>query len=493
MQPEPINSRRILIVGAGISGLAAAHRLLHDSDAHITIIEATQRLGGQIITERSDGYVMEGGPDLFLGSKPGAYELAQELGLGTHVHGTSAGVRGSYILRKCKLTRLPEGLSGLVPTRLMPFVVSTLISPIGKLRVALDVLIPARKTDADESVESFVVRRMGRQMYERLFEPLLSGIFAGDGSRLSILATFPQLRAFERENGGMLRGIAAARARLRKTKADAATNARAGFLSFAGGMQEIVDALENELAGASDRVTILRGARAQSIAQTPDHAGPGYTAALEDGRHLDADSVIVATPAHQAARLVGTVDAKLASLLSEVPHVSTATVTLAYPESAVRRPLDATGYTVPRAEKRAVLACTWVSSKFAGRAPAGKALFRLFIGGAGREEATRVSDEELLKVARAELCEIVGIEGEPELVRIFRWNDSMPQYNLGHLERLAAIDEAVARHPGFALAGNAYRGVGVPDCIMSGERAAKRVIAPLDERTHKLALNSIAQ
>jgi oxygen-dependent protoporphyrinogen oxidase len=478
--PAVGSAHRIAIIGGGISGLAAAHRLLHASSAtHITIIEAQPRVGGQIITERVDGYVIEAGPDLFLGSKPGAYELAQELGLGGHIHGTSPGVRGSYILRKGKLTRLPEGLSGLVPTRLMPFVTSSLLSPSGKLRVALDLLIPPRRDDADESVESFVVRRMGRQMYERLFEPLLSGIFAGDGSRLSILATFPQLRAFERENGGMLRGITAARARMRKTKADASASARAGFLSFSGGMQEIVDALEKELTSASDRVSIRYNARVQSIARAPAESSASYALTLGDGTRLHADAVVVATPAHQAARLLESLDPTLASLLGEVPHVSTATVTLAYPQSAVQRALDATGYTVPRAEHRAVLACTWVTSKFPGRAPAGKVVFRVFIGGAGREQVARAADAELLQIARAELREVMGVDAVPEMVRIYRWPDSMPQYNLGHLERLAAIEEIVALHSGLTLAGNAYHGVGVPDCIMSGERAARQVLASL--------------
>lgn len=461
----------VVVVGGGISGLAAALRLIElDPQLRITLLEQERRLGGKILTAREQGYVLECGPDLFLGAKPGGVELCRTLGIADRLHGTTPGLGASYVLRRGRLFRIPEGLTGLIPARLGPFARTRLLSPLGKLRALLDLAIPARRDEGDESVERFVVRRLGREMYERLVEPLLSGIHAGDGARLSLRSTFPQLREGERRHGGLLRAAIAAR-RAPPALPPNRDRTQLGFLTLPGGLAELVEAAHARLQ-ASGRVEVRTGDAVSSI----QREGRGWR--VSAGRDaLRADALVIATPAHAAATLLAPSDARLAELLAGIEHVSTIIVSLAYDASSVPRPLDASGYTVPRAEKRTVLACTWSSSKFPGRAPAGKALFRLFLGGATRPDVSRMTDDEVLAAARGELREVMGVTAEPELVRIQRWERALPQPTLGHGERVAAIEEREAALHGLALAGNAYRGVGIPDCIRSGERAAGLVHA----------------
>lgn len=479
---EHVPARHVVVVGGGISGLAAALRLLElDEGLRVTLLEAEGRLGGKILTTRDDGFLVEGGPDLFLGAKPGAFELCARLGIAHRLHGTAPGVRGSYVLSRGRLLRLPEGLTGLIPSRLAPFVRTPLVSIAGKLRVALDLVIPRRKSagDDDESVEQFVVRRLGREMYERLVEPLLSGIYAGDGARLSLLATFPHLRQSEREHGGLLRATFAARRRPSAPLAGGRTAAHLGFLTLPGGLGELVDAAAARLA-ASGRAVVRLRTPAQGVAAE----GHGWRVELPAGEQLAADAVVIATPAHAAAALLAPLDRDAATALGEIEHVSTIVVSLGFRGADVPRALDASGYTVPRAEGRAVLACTWSSSKFPGRAAEGHALLRLYLGGATRPDVSGMTDAEVLALARAEVREVLGIAAEPVLVRVQRWERALPQPNLGHPARVARIAARMAQLPGLALAGNAYHGVGIPDCVRSGERAAEAVHARLAHLTH---------
>jgi len=456
--------RRVVIVGGGMAGLAAAHRLARESrSAAVTLVESDSRLGGKIVTERVDGFVLEGGPDSFLSSKPAGLGLCRELGIAGRLHGTNPQIRRTYVLRGGRLYDLPEGLSGLVPSRLGPMARSGLLSPWGKLRMAGDFFIPPRSADGDESVAAFVQRRLGLEAYERLIEPLLSGIYAGDGSELSLAATFPQLRQTEMDSGGLIKGMLAARRA-------APVPARSGkpkpaFLSAPTGLAEIVEALEVNLAG----IEILRG-----VSVTGLEAGtPSYRLRLSNGERREAEALILATPAFVSADLVAPLDAALAAALRGIPYVSTATVYLAYRLAEVPRPLDGYGYIIPRAEGRPVLACTWTSTKFANRAPQGYGLMRVFIGRAGQQDVVDRDEAELVALARAELADTLGICAAPSLQRVFRWPRAMPQYTLGHLERLAVIDQRLASLPGLFVAGNAYRGVGLPDCIASGEAAAR--------------------
>ncbi|HEY5219685.1 MAG TPA: protoporphyrinogen oxidase [Gemmatimonadaceae bacterium] len=478
----------VAIVGGGIGGLAALEHLTRVAPwLQVTLLESGQRLGGHVRTERSGAFLMEAGPDVIVASKPAAAELARRVGLGDRLCGTKPGVHGAYILSGTRLVRMPEGITGLVPSRFAPFATTRLVSPLGKIRVAAEYFIPPRRDRTDESIEGFVTRRLGREMYQRLVEPLLSGISAGDGSRLSMEAMFPQLRSYEIEYGGLVKGMLAIKRKRRlAARADAAGAAAplAGFLSLPNGLSELVDGVQREVRKrepSGKRVTIRIGARVERVERVTagaDDAG-GYAIVLVGGERIGVDGVILATPAYVASGFLRALDDSLASRLAEIEYASTVTVSVAYPEAAVPRPLDATGYLVPRIYGRPVLACTWVSSKFEGRSPTGHALFRLFLGGAGRGSWAGSSDDELLVVVRHELRDVMGITIEPELVHINRFDRAMPQYHVGHLDRVAHIEALTARHTGLALAGAAYRGVGIPDCVTSGERAAGAVLAAL--------------
>ena len=474
--------RQVVVVGGGISGLAAAERLVRDASSseplRVTLLESSDRVGGVIRTDHEDGFLLEAGPDVILAAKPAGMEMCERLGIRDHVIETRPSAKGSFILDGSALRPIPEGMSGVVPSRVWPFVTTPLLSPIAKLRVGLEYFVPPQRADRDETVERFVVRRLGREMYERLVEPLLSGIFAGDGSRLSIAATFPQLRALEREHGGLTRGMLSGRRRS-STSANASAKRPMGLVSLRDGLGELVSSLERALLDGPKTprdVSIRRGAQVQRLTRSSDG---GFELIVAGGETLTADAIVVATPAHVSARLVRSVDAVLASELESIEYASTVTINVAYRSSDVPRPLAGTGYTVPRVLGRPVLACTFTSNKFEGRAPRDFALFRLFLGGAGRADFTARSDDELLALVRAELREVLGVTGDPALVRINRFDRVMAQYNIGHLDRLARIEERLARSPGLALAGNGYRGVGIPDCIASGRRAAESVLAAL--------------
>ncbi len=491
---------RVAIIGGGISGLTALEQLTRVAPSvQVTLLEASPRLGGHIRTERSGGFLMEAGPDVILAAKPAAVELARRVGLGDRLHGTNPAVKGSYILSGKRLLPMPDGLTGLVPSRFAPFATTPLVSPLGKLRVGMEYFIPPRRNAPDESIESFVTRRLGREMYERLVEPLLSGISAGDGAKLSMEAMFPQLRAYEREQGGLVKGMLATKRRQRAMKRSAAAGASGagaatpprqpafGFLSLPGGLGELVDGVEREVRRrdpAGKRAVFRTGVRAERVERvgTGHDSAPEFAITLANGEQLMVDAVIIATPAYHTAAIVRPVDEALAAALRGIEYASTVTVSVAYPDSAVPRALDASGYVVPRVQQRPVLACTWVSSKFEGRSPAGHALFRLFLGGAGRGSFVERTDDELLQVVSGEMREVMGITAEPELMRINRFDRAMPQYHVGHLDRAAAIRAQAERNPGLVLAGAAYGGVGIPDCVKSGVRAADEVLALLGQR-----------
>jgi len=479
--------RKLVIAGGGIAGLAAAYRLTQTApDLAITLIEGDRRLGGKIVTDRVDGFVIEGGPDTFLSLKPRGLGLCRELGLEARLHGTNEKIRRTYVMRGGKLYELPEGLTGLIPSRFGPMVKTGLISPLGKLRMGLDYLIPPRSThpaergasDGDEPLAAFVERRLGRELYDRLIEPLMSGIYAGDGEQLSLAATFPQLRQTELEHGGLIKGMLAAKNKAPAPKPGA--KKWAAFLTPTTGLAEIVESLEQRLGGVDVRL----GSRVTRV----ESASPGYVVRLENGESLTADSIIFATPSFITADLIADLDSQLSVALRGIPYVSTATVSVAHPLADIPRPLNGYGYIIPRTENRPILACTWTSTKFPHRAPEGFGLIRAFVGRAGQESALDSADDDLLKLVRDELRHTLGITTPPILHRVFRWPKAMPQYTLGHLDRLAAIDKHLATHPGLFVAGNAYRGIGIPDCIASGEAAAEAVLKflPLPSSEHTL-------
>jgi len=454
---------KVVVVGGGIAGLAAARRLaLLLPDAEIVLVEMDTRLGGKLLTERtSDGFLIEGGADSFLSRKPRGVGLCEELGI--ELVGRRPEHATSFVRRGSELHPLPEGLTGMIPTNLEALETSALLSPQGKKRLASEVDVPVAAEPGDESIAAFISRRLGREAYENLVEPLMTGIYGGDGEQLSLQATFPQLRAFELEHGSLLRGL----------EAQPPTPGRyPTFVAPAAGVGAIVERLVRSLA---DRVRFVVGNPAANLREQSGR----FAVELSDRATLDSNGVVLAVPASAAGPLLDGVDADwLAEEHNEIPEASSASVTLAYEERDVRHPLDGYGYVVPSSEGSDVLACTWTSSKWEGRAPAGKVLIRVFIGRFGPRHVTDDSDRKLLRVARREL-RVLGIEARPILMRIHRWRAGMPQYVVGHLERLKIIDAALAEHPGLALAGAAYRGVGVPDCIHSGELAAESIVHTL--------------
>lgn len=450
-----------VIVGGGITGLAAAERLTR-AGAPFLLLEADTRLGGKIVTERTRGYVIEGGPDSFLAAKPGGLALIRQLGMEPRLRGTDPAHRRSYIKRRGRLYPLPEGLTGLVPSRLLPLATTRVLSLMGRLRAALETVIPGRPGD-DESIARFVTRRFGREAYDWLVEPLLSGIYAGDGEALSLLSTFPQLAMIERTHGSILRAML----RRHDNPATLGTSPT-GFVAPAGGLGEIVEKLAARLPASSLRL----GTAVAAI----EADGTAYRIGLAAGGSLTADHVILATPAYASAAMARSLDADLARELDAIPFISTATVSLVFPVAAIGRGFDGYGYVSPRAAGGPVVACTWTSNKFPERVPAGGVLIRFFIGRAGHEDVVQLSDSDLETIARRELEQVFGLRATPALVRVFRWPRAMPQYVVGHGARLERIDRLVAGHPGLILAGASYRGVGIPDCVSSGWSAADRLL-----------------
>jgi oxygen-dependent protoporphyrinogen oxidase len=466
---------RVAVIGGGIAGLTAAYRLRRGADetggsVRLTVLEAAGRWGGKIHTERRDGFVLEAGPDTFVSTKPWGLALCRELGLEDRLRGANMERRKVFVRHRGRLVQLPDGLAMMVPSRIGPFLATPLLSPLGKLRLAMDWVLPPGREDGDESLAAFITRRMGRQVYDRLIEPLMSGIYAGDGERLSLRSTFPYLREWERREGSLARG---ARKAARPPRGDGRPPApHSVFLTLAGGLGEMVDALLARLAGTDLRL--------EAAVHRIDRRKRGFRLTTGSGEILEADGVIVAAPAFAAGRMLESVDPQLAGLLQEIEYVSTATVSLAYRVEDLPRPLDGHGYVIPRIEGRKALACTWTSTKFPHRAPDGHALLRVFIGRAGVMDDPDLDEATLIAVARQEVAETLEIHGQPVLARVARWPFSMPQFNLGHPRRLQDIASRLVGLPGLRLAGAAYGGIGIPDCIQSGEWAAKEILAAGD-------------
>ncbi|MFZ6029901.1 MAG: protoporphyrinogen oxidase [Chloroflexota bacterium] len=471
----------LIVVGGGIAGLSAAYAALHHTrqaakPPRVLLLDSAAQWGGKISTDRvpqaNGEFVIEGGPDTFLATKPDAKALCDELGIGDSLQGTNPHQRNTYVLHNGRLTPLPDGLAMMIPTNFASMAATRLLSWPQKARMGLDFVLPPRPLNGDESLGAFVSRRLGRAAYENLIEPLMSGIYAGDGDRLSLAATFPYLRDMEIRHGGLVKGALAMK-RQAAASGRAARGSRSAFLTPKTGLAAVVEALLRDLrSGGADlrlNAAVLRIA----------HHDSSYLLHLAGGETLTAAAVILATPAYASADILAGLDPALAGELRSIPYVSTATVSLAYRHEDLPRPLDGYGYVIPRREGRQALACTWTSTKFPHRAPEGYALLRVFIGRAGQDIAWNETD--LLAVARQELVATLGIHAPSFLSRVFVWEKAMPQYNLGHPQRLVNIENALRAHPGLALAGNGYRGIGIPDCIRSGQLAVEQVLPRLPE------------
>ncbi len=469
-------TRRVVVLGGGVTGLVACYRLLEASKAQnlsldIHLIEASHRLGGVIETEFSDGVLMEKGPDCFLTSKPEGVELCEELGLGSQLIGTNERHRRSFVLRGDELLPVPQGYYLLAPYQIGPFLMSPVFSPLGKLRMAMDVLLPRRGGDADESLADFVRRRFGREALERMAQPMVAGIYSADPESLSLKATMPQFHEIEREHRSLILGL---RKRMQKRGTDegvSASGPRYGlFVSFARGMGALADALAEKISGASVRT----GCRAELIEKKEQ----GWRVRLEDGEGVDAAAVCVTLPPRAAARMLEKATPGISAELMSIPSGSLATLNLVYRAGQVANPLHAMGFVVPAIENKTLLACSFSSTKFAGRAPEGKVLIRAFAGGEAASRAG-LSDEELTRNLITELHPILGISGEPEGKVFYRYEESLPHYLVGHLEKVGRIEDGLSATPGLALAGNAYRGVGIPDCVKSAGDAAEKILGDL--------------
>ncbi|MBI2679046.1 MAG: protoporphyrinogen oxidase [Candidatus Koribacter versatilis] len=465
---------RIAVIGGGIAGLSAAFRLEQKRAGGVeyALFEASGRLGGVIRTERQDGFIIEAGPDSFLSEKPWAAQLCRDLGIGSDLLSSRDHQRKTFILVNDRLIEMPDGLMFMVPTKLWPLATTSLFSLSAKLRAAQERWSKPRESGEDESVASFVTRHFGREMVERVAGPLLAGVYGGSAEKLSVRAVLPRFVTMERERGSLVRAMLEARTKMPVAQPAATPSL---FTTLAGGMQQMTDAVAAKLAPASIRL--------DSPVRTLRRAGTQWTVVTGAGEQAF-DAVILALPAYAAADLLGSTDSKLTGELRGIAYNSSITVALAYDAASIgaatRAKIEGFGFLVSQggANKGKMLACTYVQNKFAGRAPAGKLLFRCFIGGAAATASMQLSDEDLASAIRGELRQVLGLNAEPLFTRVFRWPQAMAQYEVGHLDRVARIDQLVAQLPGLALAGNAYRGIGVPDCVREGAAAADRLLPP---------------
>jgi oxygen-dependent protoporphyrinogen oxidase len=444
---------RILVVGGGIAGLTAAYDLGRRG-LEVLVLEEQERLGGLISTVTRDGFLMDGGPDAFLRAKPHARLLCEELGMASELIPTNPDRRRVYVLHRQRLHPLPKGFRLTVPTRLLPFLRSDLFSLRGKLRMLLEPLVPPKRTDAEESIASFVARRFGREALERVGEPLLAGIHCGDAARLSMDRLFPNLVALEGKHGSLTRGMAAETIGSEETV----------FLSLAGGMGRLVETLSREVRGE-----IRLGQRVVGIRRE----GAGFETRLASGERVSSSAVILALPLRSAESLLAELAPRAAAELSRIETVSTAVVFHAFARENVRHPLDGYGFVVPETEPNRLLAATFVSTKFPHRAPDSHVLLRAFLGGRRDGRVLESSDAELEALSLRELERVLGPLGAPSLSRVVRWADRTPQIELGHASRVAAFERALEEVPGLFVLGSGLKGVGIPDSIAAARSLAR--------------------
>ncbi len=500
----------MVIVGGGITGLAAAHRWRElDPTAEIIVLEAHNRFGGVLESISEAGFLVERSADNFISNVPHAVNLCRRLGLESELISTNDTFRRAFVTRGNRLYPVPDGFMLMAAQKVWPILTTSLLSPVGKLRLLGEYFLPRRPV-ADESLASFVRRRLGREAFERLVQPLVGGIYTADAEKLSLAATLPRFLEMERAHGGLIR------AALQQRKADrrgakrpahngepsptASARPESGaryslFLTLRQGMSQLVQALTERLGQVSlpGGISALHsGVSVQQLRPLPDgrwsvEIAPSTAAAatstppaipgLGPTGSFTAQAVVLAVPAYHAAALIQPFHAELARELNQIEYAGSAVVSLGYRRDQVRHPLNGFGFVVPAIERRPILAGSFSSIKFAGRAPDGSVLIRVFMGGAMRPDLVQAPEAELRSIAESELASLLGISGPPTQAWVTRWPRRMPQYHLGHLDRVARIEAAVAAHPGLALAGSAYRGVGIPDCIRSGEKAAELLAA----------------
>lgn len=478
--PQYQKTKHVAIVGGGIAGLSTAWYLEQRAQENglaleYTILEQADRLGGKILTETipgdgEDDFIVEGGPDSFLTQKPWALQLARELGLDDQLLGTNDEQRKVFVLNKGRPTPLPDGVLMIVPTKIKPFALSPLISPIGKVRMGLDLLIPAKRDGQDETLADFITRRLGSEALDKIAEPLMSGIYNAEAERQSLLATFPRFRSLEEKHGSLIRGMLAGRRARRNGNGASSTNAERDrskvsmFVSLKKGTEQLIRELTGQLRGKLRKGTCI--ARLQMIDDS-------YLLTTGSGEKIHADAVVLAIPAFSAAGLLRDLAPGAADGLDEIRYVSTGTISLAFNRREVEL-LEGFGLVIPRSERRQINAVTITSTKFDGRAPADQVLLRVFFGGSRNPQMMEVNDSILVAIVLSELEALLGIDAQPLFYRIFRWQRANPQYDVGHLDRLEEIEQKLPG--GIFLTGSPYRGIGLPDCVRQGKEAAQSVV-----------------
>jgi protoporphyrinogen/coproporphyrinogen III oxidase len=483
MQRKEKQSGRVVIIGGGVSGLAAAHRFIERREEagapapEVLLLERSSNAGGTIRTRRHGEFLLETGPDSFISEKPEALSLARRIGLEERLIQTNNANRRSFIVRGGKLLPVPEGFQLLAPSRLWPFLASGIFSWQGKARMALDLFLPRRRAEngsADESLAEFVRRRFGQEALVRMAQPMVGGIYTADPEKLSLKATMPRFLEMERKHRSLIWAMWNARRRLSKEEMQGTSGARYSlFLSFDEGMQLLSDTLAARLPAGMLRLnkTVER--------LSFDKERREWMIEVSGGEQIRADALCLALPAYAAGALLREIDAQLALELEAIPYASTATINFGWRRADIPHPLNGFGFVVPFAERRAILACTFTSVKFPGRAPEGHAILRAFVGGALQPEMFALDEEEMTRRVLEDLRGLLGIERPPLFSVVEKWPRSMAQYMIGHLERVARIRQRVYALGSLQLAGNAYHGAGLPDCIRGGERAADEIIKAL--------------
>lgn len=466
--------KRAIVIGGGITGLSAAHRLKCEAaergiPLEVTLLEASNRVGGVIQTESRDGFIVEYGPDAFITSKPWGKALCEELCISDKLIGTNPKVRRSFVVRKGKLLPVPEGFYMMAPGSFGPFVNTPIFSLSGKFRIGLDLFIPRRSDADDESVADFVRRRLGKQAFERIAQPMIGGIYTSDAENLSLDATFPRFLEMEREHGSIIKALLAQKRKAAQTSRGTSGARYSLFQSFAAGMQTLTDTLAERLSDC------IRLQKSVTTIKRKD-SGVGWVVCFDDGEKLEADLICVALPAHQTAKLISTVSPSLAERLSTIPYKSSITVNLAFRREDVSHPLNGMGFVVPITEGLNIVGCSFSSLKFENRAPTGQVLLRAFVGENTNLVNESMDSGKLVTTVLKEVTDLLGIRNEPIFSVVSRHTNAMAQYIVGHKKVISGIDEIVEHFPGLALAGNAYHGIGIPDCINSGQQAALKLI-----------------
>lgn len=462
-QTNTTSCRRVAVIGAGISGLAAAHRLLECGEEHVELFDAGSRAGGLLATERRGDYLIERGADAFVTNKPAAVNLCHRLSLEDQLIPTDATFRRSLVLLDGRPVPVPDGFQLLMPTKLDALMASPILTDEGKRRAAAEVNIPPAPVLRDESLASFVRRRFGDELFERLAQPMVGGIYTADPEKLSLLATLPRFLEMEQNHGSLLNAAS-------HTEPEQASGARYGlFVSLKEGIGQLVSTLFDRVAA---RALVRTGCPVNEVRRSDSG---GWSLHFNGDQTAAFDAVILAVPAWQGAQLLGSAAPDLAGALASIEYASSAIVCTTHSLADIEHPMDAFGLVIPARERRSILAVSFASRKFPGRAPEGSIVLRTFLGGAMQPEVLAMSDGELGQIVRTELAEIFGVRSEPQHELVTRYDQAMPQYHLGHLELVSGIRELVAAEPGLELAGNAFDGVGIPDSISSGEQAAERI------------------